>query len=742
MSRNNRRSTSPKGANLPGSHPQENLPDHRAFLIRSLERNDTDMSALIELNRSLHKAKQDIIESCGELVLLDLGQGRLKLVNDELHQSQDSDEQQELQLQQQQQQQHHLLSPYQKELCVDFLLRIKLRRKLSNRFARRLNRLAHALDGEDISPPPPPKYGDLRLHIDPQSVKAYADHWKRQDEARKKIEGAKQEREKLVEDAAAAAIAKPPQEQPELAASEKVATDTVAADTDTDAVAAAVADTDTVDAVAADKGSNDKTPPQDEQEPTQHMAEARTGTDEAQPPPPAEVPQSEPRSQPQEEPTAATAAAETLPDPPPEAVESTTTASSTSSSTPTPSLVDATTILRAPAPWEETKSLVREFDILKDYNNAYEKRWDPDTNKFQYTITETDEQEDHNAIKFGAGIGATHRSMSARDREMEHRRWQTALLGRIPEQPTFEELGLANRVFYLEARRKLCLEKEQETPTKTEEEDEDAEKQGEKKTTKAKKKLKMESDAEEEESEEEDSSDADEDNAKKENKDEEQDPVGEATKKGGDKEEKKKAKGKDKTKDDDDDDDDESSDMFEDDDEKKKEDDESSDMFDDDDDEKKNTETGGKSVRVDADDDDNEKEADTDGQEETEEEPLKRIRPMSLAAVPSFYEQDLKRIKLVHGDLMAASMHEHARHRLAGVTSDYNKGKPFSCFCLSTAFVSFHKTLTCQFCPLLSCSIPHIQRTLRPSPKTPTAALRLCVSEPGQEGQAQERLCA
>jgi hypothetical protein len=81
------------------------------------------------------------------------------------------------------------------ELCVDFLLRMKLRRKLLNRLARRLNRVAHAMDGEDVSPPGPPKYGDLRLHVDPAQVQASEAHWQRQDAARRQLD---QEREKHI----------------------------------------------------------------------------------------------------------------------------------------------------------------------------------------------------------------------------------------------------------------------------------------------------------------------------------------------------------------------------------------------------------------------------------------------------------------------------------------------------------------------------------------------------------------
>jgi hypothetical protein len=153
--------------NLPPSHPAEQHPEHRAFLIRSLERNDKEIAALIELNQSLHAVKRSIVERCGELTLLDLGQGKIQLAPNEDRLLDDDD--------------HdgsssscttHLDS-HSKELCVEFLLRMKLRHKLLNRLFRRLNRVASAMDGNDVSPPAPPRYGDLRLHIDPSQVQAF-----------------------------------------------------------------------------------------------------------------------------------------------------------------------------------------------------------------------------------------------------------------------------------------------------------------------------------------------------------------------------------------------------------------------------------------------------------------------------------------------------------------------------------------------------------------------------------------
>merc|ERR1711865_921355 len=80
---------------------------------------------------------------CGELVLLDLGSGRLKLIKDKLNEAHDSIDTSAIH---DQKSHRYFLTPTQKEVCVDFLLRMKLRRKLSNRLIRRVNRVAHAMD--------------------------------------------------------------------------------------------------------------------------------------------------------------------------------------------------------------------------------------------------------------------------------------------------------------------------------------------------------------------------------------------------------------------------------------------------------------------------------------------------------------------------------------------------------------------------------------------------------------------
>ena len=106
--------------------------------------------------------------------------------------------------------------------------------------------------------------------------------------------------------------------------------------------------------------------------------------------------------------------------------------------------------------------------------------------------------------------------------------------------------------------------------------------------------------------------------------------------------------------------------------------DDSSDMFGSGDekaegDKAKKEEEGDDEKKADSDDDDK-----AEDEKKEEEEPPKRIRPMSLAAVPTFHEQDMARVRMLHGDLLTSSILEHAKTRLATVTRDYNNGKNYN----------------------------------------------------------------
>jgi hypothetical protein len=150
---------------------------------RSLERNDADMAAVVDLNRSLHAVKRAFCKDPrGELLLLDLGSGRYRLAPDgrdtllevvkqaDVESSHEEIEYEELLSLQPIKESD--LSMDKQELCVDFLLRQKLRRKLLSRIARRLLRIATSMDiaGDIMAAPPPPKYGDLRLNCDEDTV--------------------------------------------------------------------------------------------------------------------------------------------------------------------------------------------------------------------------------------------------------------------------------------------------------------------------------------------------------------------------------------------------------------------------------------------------------------------------------------------------------------------------------------------------------------------------------------------
>lgn len=212
-----RSSTNSNKANNAGSRNSvaaaslaENNVDHLAFLQRSLDRNDTDLAAVIELNRSLHLIKEQIILHCSELTLLDLGEGILRLSPDgretlvkfrkpASETVKITTDPSDMNLPEETKTdnavcEESLFEPYtfdqrfKEDLCIDFLLRMKLRRRLLSRLIRRLMRVATAMDGNDVSPPIPPRYGDLRLDVDDAQVEIFAEHVKRQDAILKQMQ--------------------------------------------------------------------------------------------------------------------------------------------------------------------------------------------------------------------------------------------------------------------------------------------------------------------------------------------------------------------------------------------------------------------------------------------------------------------------------------------------------------------------------------------------------------------------
>eukprot|EP00980_Cylindrotheca_fusiformis_P026247 scaffold15580_cov207-Cylindrotheca_fusiformis.AAC.2 len=521
-------------------NPRENILEHRNFLARALSRNDTELKALIQVNESLQKAKEAILQSCGELVLLDLGAGRLKLINDELHEETTSDDVV-----------HHHLSPAQNDLCVDFLLRMKLRRKLSNRLARRLNRIAHSMDGEDVAPPPPPRYGDLSLNFDPEAVRAKELLWKQREDAKNRLAKAKLEGTDKQKSSG--------ETSDNVKREEDASSDNKEAKMDED---------------AGDSKDKQTEEPSSTMEPKQEQI------------PPAPVKSTDVSEQNEDD--------GSLNDDNDFAHAFSDNESTKSSEK------DKKEVKK-----EETKdkedpassSSERDQDILKIYNAAYEKIWDPNTKMFKYSMSSQKTEPDYNAIQ-GTGIGSTSRPMGEEEKQLEHLRWQTAVLARIPKQPTFEELGRENHVFCFEERRKRCLEE-------------------------------VDRDGEEVENNKKSKQDGDDDKAGARNGEKEKDETSKKTNES--------------------------------------------------DEESNEDESDEENEQKKANDNKNSKSSEKQEKEAIKaEEEFKEIRPMSLAAVPSFYDQDMKRLRSIHLDLVKQSIDELARAKLTRTTEKYNSGKLLS----------------------------------------------------------------
>jgi hypothetical protein len=589
------------------------LPENRRFLIRSLKRNDLELSALIDLHRSLHAVKNLILKQCGDNTLLDLGQGRLELAaNDSLiiAAAAAADK-------------HELPPAEAQPLCVDFLLRMKLRRKLLNRLARRLHRVAHAMDGNDVQSPAPPKYGDLRLHVDPAAVMAFAEHWKRQDEAIRKIEAAREEYAIVKEDEETKDEAKAEEEQQAttMKGEEEPQATTMKGEEEQQA-------TNVVNKV---ENSTVKTKPDDEVPSTKKEETVVEKEEDDETAKKVETEDEKTQEESKEPMNAPKSAA------------------------------------------EEEDPLEACYDVLCDYKDVYEKLIDPATGAVKYTIVDHPHQEDYEQVKFG--VGSIHGNMTTKEKETEFKRWRAALLSCIPDQPTFEELGMKNRVFFLEERRKRALEneKEEEDPPakKAKEQDDDSSTS----SHASKKKIEEDSDdssnsskssngskdpmdVEEEEKAASEAVDADETSEGSKDKKVEGDPDDDEDASSGEEDVDMKGEGDvdDKKK--------QSEDAYE----KDPESDAAKEEAGSDEESPSKTTKGEKKEKPE------EEEKKEKSQDEKEAAPV-RVKPISLIPVPSFYEQDLKRIRLIQFDLLMTSMQDELRHRLEEGTREYNAGK-------------------------------------------------------------------
>jgi len=102
---------------------------------------------------------------------------------------------------------------------------------------------------------------------------------------------------------------------------------------------------------------------------------------------------------------------------------------------------------------------------LLEYDVGYSNKTNPE-NPSSAALTEQETSE-YAAIKLGSGVGAIHKSMTTKEKEVEYARWAQEILTRIPEQPTFEQLGMGdNHVFLANDRKKKLLGEENEISKK------------------------------------------------------------------------------------------------------------------------------------------------------------------------------------------------------------------------------------------------------------------------------------
>jgi hypothetical protein len=322
IARMGRRPAQPTSAS---TAPTELDPAHRKFLASSLDRNDTELAAIEKLHGQLRELRALLVERYGELSLFPM-ESTTSCTSKTSSLSDAGNEEKE-------------------RLLLSFRLRLKLRRKLLNRLARRLNRVAHFLDGDvsSLLPPPNPKYGDTPFEFETEKFNEH----KQACAKRELAYGILQEKKRRLKNDNLA---------------EKYVLDAQ----------------ETISLVDESKGEKSYE--------------------------------------------------KTLDD--------------------TELKLDAVPILE-----------LIELDVGYDSINKDDKK------KSNHDAPE------YATLKFGAGVGATHKSMSSKEKEVEFARWSQDILARIPEQPTFEQLGMGDKeVFFLEERKKKLLDQLKKEQRNTDEE--------------------------------------------------------------------------------------------------------------------------------------------------------------------------------------------------------------------------------------------------------------------------------
>ncbi len=596
--------------NNPPNHSSEFVSSHVQFLQRSLDRCDVDIAAIQKLHTRLSIYKNKLLHhpfntsnnnnnNNDEDVLLDYI----------LHKSSVASSNKEEETNEMEKEWY--------DMADLFVQHLKLRRRLCNRLARRLNRLSHAMDGQTtttILPPPPPKYGDSRPLQQNQSIKPKTYHSTIQPHRWNKL-------------------------QQHKSYNNDKTTDTPPSD------------------IIHDKNNNNN----DNNDNTNLPDETKSSSSPQQTP---DIPI--PSNQ----------------------------ESNNNNNKKNEEEQEALALLSF---WKEyqqdfedckeyepmynvilnTQDKTKKFAVLEQNNEEFIKYTNKDEDDFM------DEQQDGN---IRAGIGATLRSMTAREKVAEWKRWCHDILGRLPQQqPTFS----SHKLFLQSQRiqRKQRKQKEAELDRQLKEEmfgteessstttvitDED--KHNNDTTQKDKDIITPTTENDNNESKQNDETSK---KQKQSSKEEQTNDTSHVKV-----EESKENENVDEAVMADSDDESDAREMFGTSSSSEEEEEE-----DDDDDDEVMTPT--KADTKDGEQDVNEKPnndakttTSTNDATKKEEPALKKRKVFSLKPIPSFYEQDRQRFLMIHADILHTSVHEFARHRIVEATNEYN--------------VAFRKSMDCS----------------------------------------------
>lgn len=340
-------------------------------------------------------------------------------------------------------------------IVKNFILSLKLRRKLLNRLSRRLLRLSHAMDGKlhKINPPMLPRYGtNFEHNTNSEEFKNKANKWNMEVEAREEVmEKLWKKKEELIK-----ATMMIEDDEVDKAEDLKMEVDTkedkIVEITGSNATAQEISSSTSVKIENTEDNNGDSQKDQEQSSSTENQTN-NGNSDNIKNETQEMMMEREEMITKREEPRMK---AEDV------VVSSTAAVESSSSFFPSNPFVldgehqkDMEKLIQCDSDYDKkvtfhipTSSIIKTTTALtKDDLDALDKNED---------------DFDENTNSMTSGIGAVSRYMTKKEKVIEWKRWQTEFLSKVPDQPTLKELGIENQVFFVEERRKLVRQKKRD----------------------------------------------------------------------------------------------------------------------------------------------------------------------------------------------------------------------------------------------------------------------------------------